>query len=141
METPLLFVPATYTTPQFRLDAAPDASGHLCGTLTVRGSAVPEDPSAFFLGVMEEIKRTLRQHRLLDLRATFQLMDVSPQSEKYIAVLLNLLEVSFGVTGHCDVSWLYEPAHPATGDLGRELAEEMDLPIHVSECVPVRFNP
>jgi hypothetical protein len=137
MEKPLLLVPATYTTPLFRLDAATDAQGNLCGSLVVRGNAVPADPSAFFLGVLEDLKLVLRKHPFVDLRATLQLEDVSPQAEKYVALFLNLLEVSFGCEGHCDVAWLYEPQHAATGELGRELAEEMDLPIHVAECVPV----
>lgn len=108
-------------------------------TLFITGDSFPTDAAAFYLKVMDQLKRALKQHQPVFLKVNIQLGQVNSASIKYIMFLMGILESFCGQ--HCEVCWIITPGDEAMLEMGEDLGDEVAFPFHVLEIADIPLRP
>jgi len=102
--------------------------------LSFAGNSIPTDNAAFYLPLIDRLKRWLQAGAPPQLTIEFRFNSLNTSSIKYVMMLLRHVEAAYDQTGTCLVRWIY-PAHDAAmAEIGEDLSEDLHLDI---DLVPV----
>lgn len=102
--------------------------------LSFAGHSIPTDNAAFYLPLIDRMKRWLHRDAPQQLTVEFRFQSLNTSSIKYVMMLLRHIEGAYDQTGTCLIRWVYSNTDPEMADIGEALSEDLNVDI---ELVPV----
>ncbi len=95
-------------------------------TFLVKGESYPEDVTAFYGPLMEQLEPHLREQRGATISFVFDLIYFNSSSAKILMGLFDLLEEVATDGNDVTVTWNYEEGDDNMQELGEEFGEELE---------------
>lgn len=113
-----LWLEATERTPEIAFDFA-------ANTYAIRGESYPEDVSALYGPVLEQLEAHLTTVDTGTVEFNFELIYFNSSSAKILMRLFDLLEETAERGAEVSINWYYDEEDDTMEELGEEFAEDL----------------